>query len=57
MPKVRKVLLLKEGIYGDLILEGAFASRIKYTYGGVLYDVLIENDEFEILEDEETEEA
>ena len=56
MPKERKVLLLKEGLYGDLISEGAYASRIRYVYGGVLYDVLIENDEFEIIEDEEMEE-
>jgi hypothetical protein len=53
MPSLRKVLLIKEGIYADLISEGAYASRIKYTYGGVLYDVLIENDEFEIVSDDE----
>ena len=56
MPEPRKVLLLKEGIYADLILEGAYASRVKYTYGGVMYDVLIENDEFEIIYDDWKEE-
>lgn len=56
MSKGRKVLLIKEGIYADLIYEGAYASRVKYTFGGVLYDVLIENDEFEILDDEWKEE-
>jgi hypothetical protein len=56
MPIQRKVLLLKEGIYADLISEGAFASRIRYTYGGVLYDVLVENEEFEIIEDDDWEE-
>jgi hypothetical protein len=53
MTSERKVLLLKEGIYADLITEGAYASRIKYTYGGVLFDVLVENDEFQIVYDEE----
>jgi hypothetical protein len=53
MTSLRKVLLIREGIYADLISEGAYASRIKYTYGGVLYDVFIENDEFEIVSDEE----
>lgn len=53
MSAERKVLLIKEGVYADLISEGAFASRIRYTYGGVLYDVLVENDEFEIINDEE----
>ena len=56
MPRERKVLLIKEGIYADLISEGLYASRIRYTYGGVLYDVLVENDEFEILDDYEWEE-
>ena len=51
MPKQRKVMLLKEGIYADLMSEGAYASRVRYTFGGVLYDVLVENDEFEIIED------
>ena len=52
----RKVFLIKEGIYADLIMHGAYASRLKYTYGGVLYDVLVENEEFEMLEDEWREE-
>jgi hypothetical protein len=56
MTNERKVLLLKEGVYADLISEGAYVSRVKYAYGGVLYDVLIENDEFEILYEEGEEE-
>jgi hypothetical protein len=53
MSSPRKVLLIKEGVYADLITEGAYASRVRYTYGGVLYDVLIENEEFEIIEESE----
>ena len=52
MSQLRKVLLIKEGVYADLITEGAHASRIRYTYGGVLYDVIVENDEFEIVQDD-----
>ena len=52
MTNERKVLLLKEGIYADLITEGAYASRIRYVYGGVLFDVLVENDEFELVMDD-----
>ena len=51
MSAQRKVLLIKEGIYADLISEGLYASRIKYLLGGVLFDVIVENDEFEIMED------
>jgi hypothetical protein len=56
MSNNRKVLLIKEGIYADLISEGLYASRIRYTYGGVLYDVFLENDEFELIEDDWEEE-
>ena len=53
MSSERKVLLIKEGVYADLVYEGLYASRIRYTYGGVLFDVLVENDEFEIINDYE----
>jgi hypothetical protein len=53
MPIIRKVFLNKERVYADLISEGVYASRIKYTYGGVMYDVFVENDEFEIVHDDE----
>lgn len=53
MPSLKRVLLIKEGVYADLISLGAHASRIKYFYGGVLFDVIVENDEFEIIYDEE----
>jgi hypothetical protein len=51
----RKVLLVKENIYADLISEGAYVSRLKYYYGGILFDIIVENEEFITL-DEETEE-
>lgn len=52
----RKVFLVKERIYADLVQEGLYASRVRYTYGGVMYDVVIENDEFEFLDEYEWEE-
>jgi hypothetical protein len=52
----RKVLLIKEGIFAELISEGAYASRVKYMYGGVMHDVVIENDDYELLYDDLEEE-
>jgi len=52
MSPVRKVLIIKENIFADLVSEGVYASRIRYTYGGVLFDVFIENNEFIMLDDE-----
>ena len=47
----RKVYLIKEGIFADLISEGAYASRITYIFGGTLYDIYIESDEYIELND------
>ena len=52
----RKVLLIKEGIFAELISEGAYASRVKYMYGGVMHEVVIENDDYELLYDDLEEE-
>jgi hypothetical protein len=51
----RKIFLVREQIYADLITEGAYVSRVQYLYGGMVYDILVENDEFEIIDDEEDE--
>lgn len=56
MPRERTVFLKDEGIYAQLISEGAYASRVQYLYGGVLYDVLIDNSEIEYLEEDDLEE-
>lgn len=53
----RKVFLIKEGIFADLISEGLYMSRVQYVYGGTLYDVWVESDEYiEINEMNEWEE-
>ena len=46
MPLNRKVFLIKEGVFANLISEGLYASRVQYVYGGVLYDVWVESDEY-----------
>jgi hypothetical protein len=45
------VYIEDENIYGYLLSEGLYASRIQYSKLGVEYDVMILNDEFEIIED------
>jgi len=52
----RKVLLIKEGIFAELVSEGAYASRVRYMYGGVMYDVIVEKDDYELLYDDLEEE-
>lgn len=52
MSPLRKVLIIKENIFADLVSEGSYVSRVQYTYGGVLFDIMIENDEFIVIDDE-----
>lgn len=42
----QRVFLINENIYAELLQLGAYVSRVRYTYGGTLYDVVIENEEF-----------
>ena len=49
----RKVYLTEEQVYADLISEGLYVSRIQYVYGGVLFDIFVENDEFILLEEDD----
>lgn len=52
MPGSRKVFIKDEKIFAELITEGAHLSRVQYLYGGVFFDVFIENDELDFLEDD-----
>lgn len=47
----RIVFLLDEKVYGYLINQGAYISKVRYEDNGVLYEVFVENDDFEIIED------
>lgn len=40
------VWLTEERTFGELITLGAYYSLVRYTRGGIDYDVLISNDEF-----------
>lgn len=40
-----------EEVYGYLLSEGVYASRVIYSKYGVEHNVMILNDEFEIIED------
>ncbi len=52
MSPARKVYLIEEGIFADLVSNGLYASQVKYIYGGVEFDIVVENDEFIELDDE-----
>lgn len=48
----RAVYLIYERCFGSLVGPmGAFYSRVEFTKGGIEYEVLIENNEFQILEE------
>lgn len=45
------VYIHDDGIYGELISEGAFASMVRYSLGGVLFEVLMLNEDFDVVEE------
>jgi hypothetical protein len=49
--RVTIVYIHDENVYGTVEKMGAFASEVKYQKDDVEYVVLIENDEFAILEE------
>ena len=46
---VNLVYIPEEDEYGVIITEGAFASLVRYSSGGVLYEVMLLNEEFEVV--------
>lgn len=40
------ILMISEGVYGVVIEQGAFVSRVRFEAGGFSHDVYVENDEF-----------
>lgn len=44
------VWLTDERTFAELIRLGAYFSTVRYTRGGIDYEVLIDNDEFEYKE-------
>lgn len=47
------VIVKAEGVLGVVIDWGVSASTVLYCIGGILYEEIMENDEFELLEDED----
>lgn len=45
------VYIHEEKIYGTVEQLGAFASKVKYQKEGIDYEVLLENDEFAIVDE------
>jgi hypothetical protein len=39
--------------YGEVISLGAFFSKVGYTHLGVMYEVFLLNDQFEIVDEED----
>lgn len=48
---VNIVFVHEEGVYGTVDQLGAFASLVKYEKDGIDYEVLLENDEFAIVDE------
>jgi hypothetical protein len=45
------VYLYEEGILGSLISYGAYTSSIRYEINGIVYDVVLFNEDFEIVQE------
>ena len=45
-PKIKTVWMIEEQVPGKIIWEGAYASKVQYTYKGVEYEVVVANDSF-----------
>ena len=48
---VNIVFVHEEGVYGTVDQIGAFASLVKYEKDGIDYEVLLETDEFAIVDE------
>ena len=46
------VWLNEERTHAELISLGAYCSLVRYTRDGVIWEVIIDNDEFNFIEDE-----
>lgn len=46
MPK-RELVLLADRTLAEIIRRGAYASLVKFTRGGIDYEVIVENEDFE----------
>ena len=45
------VYLFDERVYGELVVWGAYTSRVRYKLGGFLYESIVFNEDYEIVEE------
>ena len=45
------VYLFDERVYGELLFFGAYTSKVRYKLGGFLYESIVFNEDFEIVEE------
>jgi hypothetical protein len=50
--KLLNVYIPTEGVYGTIQKMGAFASVVMYKKDGILYEELLENDDFNLIGEE-----
>lgn len=54
MPKETEyVWMIEDGVRAELLSLGAHASLVRYSYRGTVYQVLVDNDDFEHISREE----
>lgn len=52
LPEDEVVWLTEERVYGILMARGTWFSMVRYSRGGIDYEVLVENDEYIFREDQ-----
>lgn len=57
MPKPEIVWLEDERTYAEIVRRGAHFSLVKYTRGGIDYEILMENNEFDEYQGNDDEEG
>lgn len=45
-PGVKQIWMIEEGVPGVLLQENAFFSKVRFSAGGIEYNIDVENDEF-----------
>jgi hypothetical protein len=49
----RRIFLIEENVPGVVLSLGAYASRVQYEIDGTIYDTLVTNDEFILLDEDD----
>lgn len=45
------VYIHDEEVYGEIIHQGAFASIVRFSKDGIEYEIFMENEDFDVVED------